>query len=68
MAKKIVRLPTQHKTLPHCPSCNRSLPTFDGVTVLLPVLEHPIEVVSCVLRIRVRCECGAEWILQKGSN
>lgn len=62
----VTRLPTQHPQHPYCPACEADLPTLDGITVLLTTELYGIEILEMLFR--VRCKCGAEWILKKTCN
>jgi hypothetical protein len=57
----VTRLPVQHKQLPHCPSCNRQLPSFKGA---VSITQEEAEVLLAVT-FRVRCACGLEWDLTR---
>ncbi len=65
MSAGVTRLPVQHKNHPRCPTCNAALPTFDGVTVLLP---NDLESKVLCVMFQVKCACGAEWVLKKDAN
>lgn len=63
-AAPIRRLPVQHPLHPHCPECERALPTFRDVNINVGGLElKEAKLVS--LTFRVRCKCGAAWDLEK---
>jgi hypothetical protein len=63
-SKKVTRLPIQHPTHPHCPSCGVELPNFENAQVLI----GPDELKGSTLvgiGFHIRCQCGVEWVLAK---
>lgn len=64
MMGNVVRIPTQHRSLPHCPSCDRRLPNFNSMMLNLS-LEELGETKLEGITFHVRCECGAAWDAKK---
>lgn len=61
---KVTRLPTQHRTRPHCPSCGREAPKFSGF-VLDTLSDDLGEWTMTGVTLHLVCPCGAEWDLKK---
>jgi hypothetical protein len=65
-AVMVTRLPTQHRTHPHCANCKRDLPSFSSMEVSMSSSElGETRVLSMTTVFRVRCVCGAEWDMKK---
>jgi len=67
VVSKVRRLPTQHKDKPHCPACERDLPTFDNIAISVPVDDFKGATLVHV-SFRVRCACGETWDIRKGAK
>jgi hypothetical protein len=63
------RLPVQHRTLPHCATCDRDLPSMDDVFLMMGTekLKETV-VLSITIVFRVKCACGSEWLLEKSAK
>ena len=60
----VVRIPTQHRSRPHCQNCNRRLPNFNSMMMNLSSEELGETKVEG-LTFHVRCGCGSTWDLKK---
>ena len=61
MSANVERLPAQHKLHPHCPICERDMPTFDDCILTIGDTHAKLTAVT----FHVRCVCGANWDLRK---
>jgi hypothetical protein len=60
----VVRIPTQHRSLPHCPSCQRQLPNFNSMMLNVSpedLGETKVEWIT----FHIQCKCGMKLDLQK---
>ena len=60
---KVVRLPTQHKNYPHCPSCSCDITSLDDLQVSLSDSSAKTKILAII--VEVRCECGQILGLRK---
>lgn len=63
------RLPVQHRGAPHCPRCKKDLPTYDDLTMMLPVAgDGEPTIVRVSVHMHVVCSCGLELELVKETS
>jgi hypothetical protein len=60
---KVIRLPTQHKNYPHCPSCSRDITSLDDLQMILAESSTKTKVLA--VTVEVQCECGQILGLRK---
>ena len=61
---EVIRIPTQHRSRPHCQNCDRRLPNFNSMMLTLS-LEDLGETKLEGITFRIRCACGTMWDLKK---
>ncbi len=61
----VLKFPGQHRNYPRCLACNRDLPTFDDLVIILPADTDGIQILRTKLLVTIKCTCRAEWLLIK---
>jgi hypothetical protein len=61
---KVIRIPTQHRSRPHCSNCDRRLPNFNSMMMNVSSDEMAGAKLEGIT-FHVRCECGNTWDLRK---
>jgi hypothetical protein len=60
----VVRIPTQHKSRPHCASCGQRLPNFNSMVFNISSEDLGSAKLEAIT-FHVRCDCGTPWDLRK---
>jgi hypothetical protein len=60
----VVRIPTQHRLLPHCPNCDRRLPSFNSMVMNVSLEELGGAKLEAIT-FHVVCACGRTLDLKK---